>query len=658
VLELRGAIYMARMRKRVEDVRPLIALLEQPLDRETRMRIAGALEAITQDPRYGTDAEKWKSWADRILGKGVTREKLLEANRAGIYRETSDLLSRELESSITALGEKELESIELFFNTPYPDVTVAAARRVGELYTSVADEGIRKKIQLSVLPMLMGLLDHHWEDVVVSALNAMAMMSRPSLDDVALCKRIRGKTLALVEDGTEAMRFKAVLSLGGYADPADRDVAMRLQKILEGAADRPVEFRVALVNTLGAYAQDASAALFQRLTMEDKEEAVCTAAASVFLKIKPTVAIETLSGILERQGTSPTFRRRIVDMLGNVITRHPGVIRPLKACLQVDRDIKVLIICADGLGYAKGKDSDQAGMVLHERLKQSPGGGEPKLAEALVTSLGRLGYWRAVPDLIMLLEKAEGELRIRTRAALVSIATHEVKRTHALLVQLMTHGLNEAVAEAYRSLIRDAEKAKRLSELQKDSRHEISVLYIRALMGIGTRQGQEKNLEEALTEVQNLRRTSPVDPELLLLEGRLLHLGGTPKSEALLAFQKANRMVTKDPTQILEWNLLTAWAHVRLGKKDAVTHFKVLHTNVAADLSKPFSWEVLIGNALALLNADPEGNRAQVTDLLAKVPEEAFEKHAARWLKNQLGSIQSVLKPTEPSNGKGSEKPK
>lgn len=643
-LELRGAVYLAGMLKRVENIRPLIALLErhQDLDRGTRMCIAEALEAITLDPRFGMDAARWKAWAQEILKPDMTREQLLEANWAAVHHENTEFLKAQLKTSITALGESELKVLERFLHTPYPGVFMAAAQHVSELYKAVTDLGERKKVQIRVLPMLLETLNHHHEAVVAAALEAVAMLSRPALERGELSRNVRRAVMDLLESSSYGLQLQSIQVLSGYVDPEAGEEAARLQKLLESSVRRPSEFRVALVNTLGAYGREASVDLFRCLTESDPDEAVRMAAAIVFLKIKPVAAIETLSRILEsKAGATDTLRRRFVGELGNAITKHPAVIKPLVNCLEKDGDPEVLVICAGSLGYAQGTSQVRlAGEALRSRLKASPGGGEPKLAACLVTSLGRLGFRDACDDLIPLLDHGDPVVKEKTREALIHIAVLDVKRTRAFLSHLLDQNIAEPVVAAYHRLTRNTEKNKQLNELDKSVSHGIDVLFLRALL----RTENPKNLQEALTKVQDLRKVHPRDAELMVLEARALGLYLLPRAKEVLAFQKANRLDTENTAWIHEWKIIAAWAQMRLGERDPVPLFRAIYDNGELNPEEPLAWSYLVGLSLALLNQDPERNRAKIETHLARIPGEAFQERAPAWLKVQLDSIRSVLK--------------
>jgi len=517
--------------------------------------------------------------------------------------------------------------------------------------------GERKKVQARVLPLLVETLNHHHEDVVTAALEAVAKLSKPALDRGELSRNLRRAVLDLLESSAYDLQLQGIQVLGGYVDPEAGDEAERLQKLLETSVRRPSEFRVALVNTLGAYGQEASVDLFRCLTESDPDEAVRMAAATMFLKIKPAAAIETLSLILEsKAGATATLRRRFVGELGNAIRKHPAVIEPLVNCLEKDGDPEVLVICADNLGYAQGTDPvKQAGEALRSRLKV--GVAEPKLAACLVTSLGRLGYREARDDLIPLLEHGDPGVKEKTREALLHMAVLDVKRTRAFLTHLLDRNLAELVVAAYYRLTQNQEKAKQWNELDKDVRHSIRVLHIRALL----RTEGKKNHQAALTEVRDLRKVNSRSAELMVLEARTLGLLGTPRAKEALAFQKANRLETENTAWLQEWRILAAWTHMRLGMSSAVPKFKAIYKNGEMDPQDPLAWSYLVGLSLALLNQDPEGNRAKIEAHLARIPGEAFKKKAPAWLKVQLDSIRSVLKAPpvkkKPETPKKTEKP-
>jgi len=640
VQEIRGAVHLAQILKRVEDVRPLITLLRLGVDRETKMRVARALEAITLDQRFGTDAKAWQEWAARTLRPGMSREEMLEANSAGVVDYNSEFMVRELKRTVTSLGEKEIEPLSRYLDAPYPKVAVAAARLVGELYVAITDEAIRKNVQAKVLPMVLKLLDHHREEVVLAAVSAVGKLSKPALGRDAICGEVRSKLVVLIETGTPAVRRLAVTALMGFADPeATDDVADRLEFLLERSRSQPTEYRVALVNTLGAFRSPGSVGLFKRLTEKDSDEAVRIAAATVSLEVAPDEAIRTLSSILGHRNTSPTLRRRIASELGNVITKHSAVMSPLMQRLEDDTDQNVLMICANSLGYAQGKrDVQQAGAALHRRLKSPETRSDPKLAAVLAASLGKLGYAPAVSDLIPLTRLDNPDLKERAEQALVRIAIHDVKKTLSTCALLLAERIYGPVVEAYEQLNRDAEKAKALYELPKDSRHELTMYYVHALMATNT----PRNLEVALKEVEGLRRTKPTDASLMVLHARILHLSGPDKAAETLEFLNANRPANGTKAIHRTWNIMAAWASLRIGKTDAANLFKGIG-NSDSNPMDPVHWEYLVGYALALTRQDVDSNRESIEKLLAKLPADAFAQRAPDWLKAHVTEIRKAL---------------
>jgi len=652
VQEIRGAVHLAQILKRVEDVEPLITLLRLDLQRETKMRVAAALEAITLDQRFGTDPRAWHAWAEKTLRPGMSREDLLEANWSAVVDYNSEFMVRELKRTVTALGEKEIEPLGHYLVAPYPKVAVAAARLVGELYVAITDETLRKNVQAKVLPMVLRLLDHHREEVVVAAVSEVGKLSKPSLTGEPICAEVRSKLLELIESGTPAVRRLAVTALIGFADPEATDaVPDRLEYLLEHSRTQPADYRVALVNTLGAFQSPGSVGLFKRLTERDPDEAVRIAAATMFLEVAPAEAIQTLSEILGRRDTSSTLRRRIVSELGNVITKHPAVIRPLVQRLSEETDPNVLIICAGSLGYAQGKPHvQQAGIALHERLKASPGGGDPKLAAVVATSLGKLGYAPAVSDLIPLTRLGNRELKEQAEAALIRIAIHDVKKTLDICALLLAERMYGPVIQAYTQLSRDPQKAKALNEQTKENRFALTMYYVHALMATE----DPKNLEVALKEVETLRRTKPTDPDLMLLQARILHLWGPDKAAETIAFLTSNRPPNGKKAIHRKWNIMGAWASLRRGKKEAASLFKGIG-NGETDPMDPVHWEYLVGYALALVKQDVDANRELIESLLAKLPADGFARRAPAWLQAHVAEIRAAL--AAPPAKKPAEKP-
>ncbi|MBN2489724.1 MAG: HEAT repeat domain-containing protein [Planctomycetes bacterium] len=639
--ELRGGVQLARMLKRVEDIRPLIGLLERDLDRETRMRVADALEEITQDPRFGTDAARWRQWAEGMLEEGMTRERLLEKNGRAVFKETSEMLIRELKSTVTALGEKEIERLGWFLATPHPNVTVEAALQLGALYSGMTDEEERKRVQAKALPMLIRLLDHHKELVVEGGLGAVGKLAKPELGDQPIARELRERLSVLGKEGTDRMQILAVRALVDFADVKDVETARRLQTLLEGADAKAAGFRVALINALGAFRQAESVPLLRRLTEKEANDEVRFAAATVYLQVAPDEAIQALSDILARGDTTEMVRRRFASELGNVITKHPNVIGALEAQLERDTDEKVLVICAENLGYAQGKENvARAGAALHQRLKRTSGGAEPRLAAAIATSLGELGHVAAVSDLIPLARLGRPELNGRVGDALVKIAISDVKRALSICAQLLGDGMYGTVVTAYQALSKDAARAKLLNEQPREYRTELNIVYIRALMA----SEDSKSLEVALAELEALRRTQPDDAELMLLEARILHESGAAMAEKLAEFLSSNRPPNNDKKVQREWNVLGAWVQVRLKKKDAASLFKNLY-NGEVGAADSLYWEYLVGYALALLQQDPKDNRDRIGELLGKLPQDAFEKKAPRWLKAEVEGIRKALAP-------------
>jgi hypothetical protein len=178
------------------------------------------------------------------------------------------------------------------------------------------------------------------------------------------------------------------------------------------------------------------------------------------------------------------------------------------------------------------------------------------------------------------------------------------------------------------------------------------VLYVRALMATG----EPGNLKTALAEIEAIRRTQPEDAGLLLLQARILHLGGRATAKRTLDFLNGNRPPQNDNKALLrEWNLLGAWAQLRLGNKDAANLFKGIF-NGEVNEADPLYWEYLVGYALALARQKKPDNREPIEALLGKLPA-AFEGKAAPWLKAARDEVKAALappaeeKPAKPSGG-------
>ena len=173
------------------------------------------------------------------------------------------------------------------------------------------------------------------------------------------------------------------------------------------------------------------------------------------------------------------------------------------------------------------------------------------------------------------------------------------------------------------------------------------VLYVRALMATE----EPKNLEAALAEVENLRRPNPTDADLMLLQARILHLGGPARASLAQKFLASNRPPNNQKTTQREWNILGAWAQLRLGKKDAADLFKDLY-NGEGNSQDPLYWEYAIGYALALLQQDAVRNRTRIEELMAKLPDELFDRHAPTWLKAGRTEIKEALAAPPPAEKK------